>query len=320
MDKDEQRSAAERRIASEARDWIVRLSSGAVSDAELDGFKAWHEQSTDHARIFAKERAFWRGLEGLESIGLGLRDNRSAPGLSRRALIVGGMAAAAAGAVVWTRPDILWRADHRTAIGEQAAVTLPDGSSALLNTDSALVLDFGEGRRRVTLLRGEAQFSTAVGGGAPFSVMALEGESSAMNATYAVGLIDGRATVTAVTGQVRVASGPPLESRRDIVLEAGQQSSYLSGSVPAAGVSVDTETALAWRAGRIVLDGTPFGKAIADIGRYLPERIVVTAAGHDRNAVSGVFSTSQPFLAISALAETQGLLVRRIPGLVILIS
>lgn len=319
MDKDEQRSAAERRIASEARDWIVRLSSGAVSDAEIEGFRAWRQQSPDHARIFTRERAFWHGLQGLESLGHGAENDRSARGLTRRTLVMGGMAAAAAGAVIWTRPDILWRADYRTAVGEQAAVTLPDGSSALLNTDSALALDFGQGRRRVALLKGEAQFSIA-GGGAPFSVVALEGESSGLDATYAVGLFDGRATVTVVTGHVRVASGPSPEARREIMLDGGQQSSYLAGAVPAAGVSVDTETALAWRAGKIVLDGTPFAKAIADIGRYLPERIVVAAAGHDRNAVSGVFSTSQPFEAINALAETQGLSVSRIAGVVILIS
>jgi transmembrane sensor len=319
MNNDEQRSEAERRIASEARGWIVRLSSGAVSDAELHQFKAWREQSSDHVRIFAKERAFWRGLEGLE--GRDVRMDRSMSGLTRRALIAGTMAAAAAGVVVWTRSDILWRADHRTAIGEQAAVTLPDGSSALLNTDSALALDFAQGRRRITLLQGEVQFSVSpVGDDIPFSVMALGGESWATDATYAVGLFGDRATVTAVTGQVRVASGPSHEESHQIQIDAGQQSSYLSGAAPVPVVPVDTEAALAWRTGQIVLDGMPFAKAIDDIGRYLPERIVVTAVGHDRNPVSGIFSVNQPFEAISALAETQGLSVRRVRGVVILVS
>ena len=60
MDEPEKRSATDRRIAMDARDWIVRLTSGNVSDADIQRFKAWRDRSAEHGRAFERERLFWR--------------------------------------------------------------------------------------------------------------------------------------------------------------------------------------------------------------------------------------------------------------------
>src|SRR5262245_35226968 len=63
MDQNRKPSDIEPRIAMDARDWIVRLSSGAVTDADLDRFHAWHDASPEHRQAFARERAFWGDLK-----------------------------------------------------------------------------------------------------------------------------------------------------------------------------------------------------------------------------------------------------------------
>lgn len=63
-------------------------------------------------------------------------------------------ALAAAGVVVMFR--LAMRADLITETGQMAQHPLPDGGMAVLNTNSALALDFALGRRKIRLLKGEA--------------------------------------------------------------------------------------------------------------------------------------------------------------------
>lgn len=58
MDEPDKRPDIDRRIALDARDWIVRLTSGNVSDVDLQRFKAWRDRSPDHKRAFERERVF----------------------------------------------------------------------------------------------------------------------------------------------------------------------------------------------------------------------------------------------------------------------
>jgi len=285
-----------------------------VDEAALERFNEWRGRSPENARIFAREREFWQGLQALD--GRARAVPLSAARISRRGLVAAGVATAVAGATLWARPDLLRRIDYRTAAGESAEVKLPDGSLAFLNTDTALALDFREGVRQVELLRGEAEFDVEEHMSAPFAVDALGGRSSTLKASFAVNVSDDAVTVTSVAGSVAVTSGgaPMLQ------LPAGLQSSYRKGRAPAAASIVDTASALAWRQGRIVFDGLPFGQAVHEVGRYLPERIVRATSRYDRNPVSGLFSTAEAFAALAALAGTQGLSVRRVPGVVILIS
>src|SRR5688500_12751911 len=115
----------ETRIAKDARDWVVRLASGAATEADLAGFRAWRAASPAHDRAFARERAFWRQLQALAPEAPPLAPSRpERQGIGRRAVLGGGAALAAgvAGVALAPRLALLWRADHRTGIGEQARV------------------------------------------------------------------------------------------------------------------------------------------------------------------------------------------------------
>jgi transmembrane sensor len=90
--------------------------------------------------------------------------------------------------------------------------------------------------------------------------------------------------------------------------------------VPSPAAAVDTDMVMAWRQGRVIFEGRPFSAALAELGRYLPERIVVAPGIAADVPVSAIFSTRHAFDAVQALAKTQGLAARRVPGLVIIIS
>lgn len=316
MDEGQKRSEIDRGVALSARDWIVRLASGDVTNSELDRFHAWCAQSPENRRAFAREREFWQLLQGV--------DGTEAPKLvparrsivSRRAILTGAVVAATVAVIAAPRVMRWLRSDFATGPGELASATLPDGSTLLLNTDSSVAVDFRSDQRLVDLIEGEVEVSVAAGRARPFRVAALGGLSEAEGGRFAVRSLAGEATVTASEGLVSVSSGGMTPG----LLSAGQQTRYRSGGVPQPASAIDMDTELAWRTGRIVFDGKPFGKAMQDLGRYVPERVVVTTRTFDENPVSAVFQIRDAHAAIEALAHTQGLVARRIPGVVVVIS
>ena len=296
----------------EARDWIVRLNSGRVSEDELARFKAWRDAAPAHRQAFQRERAFWAQLHGLADGPVA--ESR----LRRRGFLIGGaaMAATAAGLIVSPRLALALRADFSTEVGQMAQLDLPDGSIATLNTDSALVLAFDAGHRGVRLLKGEAEFRVSAADGS-FRVAALQGLAETSEARFSVRLDDGLAVVTAFQGQLRVTAGDGLAP---VALRAGQQTSYGADAAPVPPQSVDAELVQAWRSGRVIFEGRPFAQAIRELGRYLPERVMIAPHVDGDSPVSGIFSTDQALAAVDALARTQGLAARRVPGVMILIA
>lgn len=287
------------RIAQEARDWIVRLTSGAAGAEDLARFHAWRGRSAAHAAAFARERAFWQDLKVLAPA------RRT---MSRRQTLAGGalLAAGVAGVVIAPRLA-LWRADLHTDVGEMAAFSLPDGSGATLNTGSAL--DLGPGLRAAHLLRGEAEFRIRPQD-APFRLSAGGGTCETDGATFTVRLEDGLTRVSVAEGRVRVATQD---------LTADMETSFAHGQAARSPVPLDPELAFAWREGRIIFEGRPMGEALHELGRYIPERIVLGPRGDASVPVSAVFSTREARAAVSALARTQRLSARRIPGVAILL-
>lgn len=326
MDEPDKRPDINRRIALDARDWIVRLTSGNVSDVELQRFKAWRDHSPDHRQAFERERTFWQQLQVLDGKSDGMPPFRpSQPTrrilIGRRGFLIGGGAAATATAAVIAMPrlKLLWSADFTTAVGEQAEFPLPDGSLATLNTDSAIAVDFTQGLRLVRLLKGEAEFTVHPNPDSLFRVATLGGNSDALGTTFAVKAIEGVATITVREGHVRVAGPAGIEASR-VELVANEQTSYVSGEWPLPATSVDTNVVMAWRNGRVIFEGRPFSAAIAELGRYVPERIVFGPGASPDVPVSAIFSTRDALDAVQALAKTQGLVARRIPGVMILIT
>jgi transmembrane sensor len=332
MDESKKEAGIDRRVAMDARDWIVRLTSGEVSAEDLERFKDWRDAAPEHQFAFERERLFWRQLRALDRRHEDVPSFRplqsESAGVSRRTLILGGGGVAATAAITaLSMPGIiLWRrATYSTAVGESAEYILPDGSIASLNTASAIAVDFIPELRLVELLKGEAEFRVKPGPPSRFRVAALGGNSDATNAVFSVRATDGVAIVTVSEGRVRVAGPADSRDLREnetgaVDLTGDQQTQYLRGDRPQTPTAVDVDAVLAWRAGRIVFEGRPFASAIAELGRYVSERIVVTTRAYDGVPVSAIFKTKDALSAVEALARTQNLSTHRIPGLLIVIS
>lgn len=315
------------RVGDEARDWLVRLTSGAAAPADLARFRAWRAASADNDLAFERERLAWQQTQHLEAEFAapvpGLPPVRTGWRHRGLAFTAGVLAACLAVALVFTDITTRFTADHVTGIGEQATVTLPDGSLAYLNSDSAIALRYQSGLRQVLLLRGEAFFEVTSDPDATFRVTAANGTTDAIGTAFAVRNVDDEVTVTVTEGVVRVVglADPTTPSDRGVKVGKDQQTHYGGSSGDAQPVvsPVDAAEATAWRNGSIVFEGKPFAAAVTELGRYLPERIVMLDRARHAQPVSGMFSIRQPQHAIEALAATQNLSVTRVPRVMIVI-
>ncbi|MCD4514373.1 FecR domain-containing protein [Brucella pseudogrignonensis] len=207
-------------------------------------------------------------------------------------------------------PAILlrWQSDYMTATGQRNTITLPDGSTAILNTSTAISVDFQNGRRKVFLLGGEAYFDVRHDPAHPFVVAGTFAEVEVKGTAFAVRTDGEEDTVLLERGSVEV-------SRQDThaLLTPGQmivaRASGLSGVT-----SADMDQSLAWRDGRIVFRDRPFHEALGDLERYFGGRVLLMTNRASGRLVSGHYRTEDPDAAIRTLARSAGIEVTRLPG------
>ena len=138
---------------------------------------------------------------------------RSPPARRRRwavAAVAAGIGAMALG-VAWNLYRQKEETRFQTAIGEQAAVALPDGSSFDLNTNSRIWVDYSQRQRVIRLERGEAYFKVAHDTHRPFWVRAGDYWVRAVGTAFNVYLRPTGVEVTVSEGTVKVVNATANE-------------------------------------------------------------------------------------------------------------
>lgn len=222
-------------------------------------------------------------------------------------------AAAVVAAGLWIA-DPAYRTDSfATAAGETAVHTLADSSTVTLNTASTLEVTWHLRSRRLLLKRGEGMFHVAHGARA-FIVQARDTTIRDIGTAFNVRLEDerddARVTVTVVEGAVEVskAAGP------EVLLSAGQ-----TVAAGAAGVepvrTIDVTPLTAWQRGKLVFDGTPLDRAVAEMRRYRAAPIVLQVPDAQAAALrlSGEFDHQRIDALLDLLPTILPLRVRRLP-------
>jgi transmembrane sensor len=313
----------------EAADWYVRRDAGSLDAGEQARFREWLAQPANRAayeetsRIWDELGRIPRPLPSMEPPRHS--DSRAVPfrGHSPRSSRIRRWAVAAAAAMVAAVAggyalDLPMRleADVMTATGETRTVMLGDGSRVVLNTASAIAVDYSRERRRIRLLRGEAVFTVAKDAARPFVVAAASGEAVARGTIFAVRTEDETATVTVLESRVGVFY--PIAARTAVELSPGEALDY-SGRGLGAVRAVDADTTTAWRRGKLIFVDRPLGEVIAELNRYHSGRIQITDGSISGHPVSGVFDTGNPLHALDVIEETLGLHSTRLSSLLILL-
>jgi transmembrane sensor len=222
-----------------------------------------------------------------------------------------GLATAAAlfATILLTRPQLLdfWFSDYATGVGQHRQVTLSDGSTILLDTDTAL-LDHSDAKlRRVDLQRGQAFFQIAPDARRPFEVHAGAVTVRAVGTAFQVNRGDsGELQVTVTEHAVQVGLGGS-DSSGAIRVEQGQTFAYPGKGSLGPPIAADLNAITAWRRGKLIFRDRPVAEVVAQLNRYRHGRFVITDPGIGTMRVSGVFPLANLDGSVEILEQSLGI-------------
>lgn len=317
-------------IVDEAARWLATREGDALSADEKRDLARWLAADPRHARAYAQMEETW-ALMGQVRVTASARTHMGLPpprrrrwsgirasGGARRAWIGPAIAASLALAFIGFAQDwpMRLRADAMTTTGERRTVTLADGSTVFLDTNSAIAIRITDRRRIISLLRGEAAFVVAPDRSRPFAVEVNGGSATALGTRFLVRKDDGQARVLVTEHSVRV-TYPLIEGRSRVVAE-GQSIAYdAQGLGPV--LPANSFDAMAWTEGMLVFKDKPLSEVVAEIGRY--HRGYVQVLGDaQRLRVSGVFRIDDAVAAIDQLQRSLGLRSTRLTDHLIFLS
>lgn len=297
----------------EAAEWFTRLGRRSITNAELADFEVWRRVS-DNLEAYNRVESAWQSADRVArdpdilKVAQDALDRKPKPRrIDRRTVtwmgfgVIGASAAAAAGfAFLHTGPSD----SYSTAVGQQLPITLADGSSIRLDTDSALRVRYEKGRRMIFLDRGQALFNVAHDPSRPFVVQAGATSVTALGTVFDVRRAADQIRVTLVTGSVAVRDAGTAGERK-WRLAPGEQVKVRPKAAQVE--AVDGLTATSWSQGQLVFQDTPMVEAVAEVNRYLPHKIVLAAPSVRDVRVNGVFNTGDRDAFVAAVSEVMGL-------------
>ncbi len=250
-----------REVARAAARWLAMMECHG-DDFDGAALQSWRDSNALHEAAWQKAQRLRQRFAAVPaSLGMATLDR---PAMSRRAALKRALGVAALLPTAWwlgrELPLEIWRADLRTATGEQRRWSLADGNSLQLNTDSALDLD--PKARRLVLLRGE--MALKVTGTAPLVIEAPYGLITVSRGEVCVRLHERDCRVSVASGAVQL---QPLQGP-SLTLEEGEQVTFqASGTGPVGTFDV---AQLGWRDGVLVAQNQPLGVFLRELGRYRP--------------------------------------------------
>jgi transmembrane sensor len=304
-----------RSIDEKAADWIARLDRGPLTDEESQAFEAWLNGDPRRRGALLRADAVSMLSESARALGPQFEPRQFAvqaepvvPAFSRRSLLgwvgAGGVAAASLVALGVGAPAA---GAITTGLGEVRRVTLDDGSTVMLNTETRVEVRYSESERRVDLLEGEAYFTVVPDPRRPFLVESDGARLRAARAALRIRNLAGQ-PLDILVDEGRAALAVPGRSE-PVLLKANMR--YL---LPMGGTTVSTMSPegvspdlvsreLAWREGKIAFEGERLDQAAAQFARYSRTRIEIEDPDLAREPVTGLFSASDPVGFGQAVAD-----------------
>jgi transmembrane sensor len=296
-------------VEREASAWFARLNADDVTADDRTRFEAWFRAHPCNAKAYAELSATWQELVKsgplVRAVNFGqVMNAASAPPGPRRHWLVAAVAAGI-GAIVlggaWNLYKQTEETRFQTAIGEQAAVALPDGSSFDLNTDSRVWVDYSQRQRVIRLERGEAFFKVAHDTQRPFWVRAGDYWVRAVGTAFNVYLRPTGVEVTVSEGTVNVVNAtanepPPSDAaitQSAAAVTAGEQAdAHGRAEVIHELDSAQLSRLLAWRKSSLYFQDQPLGDVVNELMRYTTLKIEIDDDALRQLPVGGTFQTS----------------------------
>lgn len=198
--------------------------------------------------------------------------------------------------------------DYHTDIGGLREVTLEDGSQLLLNTNSAVSVNFSEKSRQIILHHGQVRFTVAKDTKRPFQVMSEGLSVKALGTVFEVYKNTSDVSVIvqehAVLAefQSKATTNQPSKTTA-IKVQQGEQFNYYPTGNMQAPKWVDLKNTSAWQQRLLMVNDRPLGDLLNEISRYRVGQVFMLDNKLKNLHVTGVFSLEKPDEIIVAVGK-----------------
>jgi transmembrane sensor len=312
--------------ATQAAYWRAQLSSDLVTDQHRREFEIWLSERPENKAAWLEINAFWSGLDNLtEADVTGAKNSRvitvKTPGTIRPNFRFARPALAIAASllllvsIAYTQTGFYF-ADYTTAPGKQRNLILADGSTILMNTDTAISVNYSAQQQHIILHDGEAYFAVAADAKRPFQVQTDYGSVRALGTAFNIKIREQQETVTVYQHAVKVTTehGEVLET-----LSEGQAVVFTETAIDP--VKTGTlQRARAWRDQRMIFQDRSLAEVIAELNRYRSGRIIIMNNAIKKLPVTGVFDTVDTNVALKTIEQSLPINVTKITEKLVLLT
>jgi len=313
----------------EASEWVARMQADDVTDDDRTRFQAWMDAHPCNARAYAALCTTWDELTNsaplVRAVHFGqVMNAASTPPAPRRRWAIIAMAAGVTAVILGGAWDLYRQKQEtgfQTAIGEQASVSLPDGSAFDLNTNSRVRVDYSQRARVILLERGEAFFKVAHDTRRPFWVRAGDSWVRAVGTAFNVYLRPTGPEVTVSEGTVNVVSAtsnelPPSDTVTVSAasVRAGEQVAVQGRAAMLRELnSEQLARLLAWRSSSLYFQAAPLVDVAGELMRYTTLKIDISDGPLRELPIGGTFQASPEGAEalLTSLRDGFGLTIRR---------
>ncbi len=298
-------------VVQQAVEWILALQDAQQPQKIRADIANWCAASPEHLQA-------WQQVEQLSG-HFGLlanpehaqlaQDTLTATSPSRRTVLKGFSAILITSSVAYVSQESglirQWQSDIHTATGEQRRLTLNNGTTVVLNSNTAIQLD--DSHSTLSLLEGEIHVSSKANDDEPISLLSPNGRIQlAPGSRLALRLFKDNCRLAVYEGEARLR---PAQASNSCLISAGQATRFTAHEwFPLTAVRQDEA---AWIDGMIVVLDMPLAEFIAELQRYRPGilRLDPSLAAYP---VSGTYPISQTDQVLEALSDALPIRQRRL--------
>lgn len=257
-------------VDEQAVAWFVRLRADNVSREDRVSFGQWLEQSTEHRRVFSEICEMWGDTTLLKSLSINAKIHGIAPKPKRKRHIISRVSLTLAACLIVVisftdRIQVLLKADYTSVIGESKTIQLDDGSTAMLNTDSAVAINMEDGKRLLELLKGEVFLNVKPDANRPFFVHASHSTTRVLGTRFFVHHKNDSDEVKVLSGRVEVSNN---KAWKDPVILGDNEAVTVYDTFVGQPKKLNSTLSTSWISGFLVYENETLETVIDSINRY----------------------------------------------------
>jgi|SRR5580692_5845183 transmembrane sensor len=305
-------------VAIRAADWMLAKQTAETwSDADQLALDAWLAESTSHVAAYWRLDDAWTHARRLKALRSPTRIPHEASEGQKKHSVVAITMLLAIGAVLIgsTYLGQFLRSDSKTyttPIGGHLALTLPDGSKVILNTDTKLTLSDSGGRRFVKLQKGEAFFEIKHDNAHPFIVFVGNSRITDLGTKFLVRSNDDHVSVALMQGRARFESQFQTAAAQSTDLAPGDVVVATANSISVSKqVDRKLKNMLAWQRGLLVFDNATLAEAADELNRYNRQKIIIPDAAVGKFIIGGTFYENDIPALLNTAQQVFGLSIHK---------